>query len=168
MIKEIIERQETPRPTATKIIFDWKRTLYDPDNGTLIEGTRELLDALKEKGVPLVLIGKGNDGMLQEVERLGISNYFSALIFLEGNKSADVFEPYVDKLSPTTTLVIGDRVRSELQIGNSLNATTIWVRQGKFADEEPLNNTQQPKHTISSLTELKPFLFSNFTFSTKA
>jgi len=29
------------------IIFDWKRTLYNPDDGTLINGTKEILEMLQ-------------------------------------------------------------------------------------------------------------------------
>ncbi len=39
------------------------------------------------------------------------------------------------KGDPKKTIFIGDRVRSELEIGNKLGATTIWVKQGIFADE---------------------------------
>ena len=48
-------------------------------------------------------------------------------------------------------VVIGDRVRSELAVGKSLGATTIWVKQGKFAEEGPENDQQQPDNIVSSL-----------------
>lgn len=51
------------------IIFDWKRTLYGPDNKTLLEGTKELLLFLKKKNIPLYLIGKGDDKIRQEVKK---------------------------------------------------------------------------------------------------
>ena len=43
------------------IIFDWKRTLYNPDEMTLISGAKELLDLVKEENIPMILIGKGGE-----------------------------------------------------------------------------------------------------------
>lgn len=36
------------------IIFDWKRTLYDPDRKVLIKGAVEILDLMKSKNIPMV------------------------------------------------------------------------------------------------------------------
>lgn len=58
------------------IIFDWKRTLYDPDTGVLIEGALDFLEYLKNKNIPMVLIGKGGEDMNEEVDRLGVRYYF--------------------------------------------------------------------------------------------
>lgn len=135
------------------IIFDWKRTLYDPDNKVLIDGARELLDFLKSKDIPMVLIGKGGDDMQQEVDRLGVGGHFQKIVFAQGEKDPNTFVAYVSKEDPKKTLFIGDRVRSELEIGNKLGATTIWVRAGKFAAELPENKDQEPEYTVNSLAE---------------
>lgn len=58
------------------------------------------------------------------------------------------------KYDPKKTVFIGDRVRSELEIGNKLGATTIWVKQGKFADELPEMRAQEPRFTVTSLSNL--------------
>ena len=59
-----------------RVVFDWKRTLYDPDSGQLIDGAWELLEFLQEKKIPMILIGKGGEDMNQEVERLGVKFFF--------------------------------------------------------------------------------------------
>ncbi len=141
-----------------KVIFDWKRTLYDPDNKTLVDGTLDLLNFLKRKHIQIVLIGKGNDDMYSEVERLGIKNYFTNIMFSEGVKDLNLFTPYIHKKSPQDTLFIGDRVRSELAIGSNLGATTLWVKQGKFAAEEPESEDQTPTYTVKALSEVKQVL----------
>lgn len=134
------------------VIFDWKRTLYDPDTKSLITGALELLESIKSKGIPMVLVGKGGDDMEEEVARLGVRKYFLKTVFAEGEKDPDVFRAFISK-NPEKTVFIGDRVRSELEIGNKLGATTIWVKQGKFAIEEPENEQQKPKFTIPSLSD---------------
>lgn len=141
-----------------KIIFDWKRTLYNPDEKILIPGAIELLNFVKDKNVPMVLIGKGGEDMESELERLEMKNYFSEVFFQEGDKDIELFKKYVDVNNPKSTVIIGDRVRSELQIGNILGATTIWVRQGKFADEEPEDESQKPDFVVGGLDEVKEVL----------
>jgi FMN phosphatase YigB (HAD superfamily) len=137
------------------VIFDWKRTLYDPDNKILIPGAEELLTFLKQKNISLVLIGKGTQEMHDEVERLGLKDYFNHIFFREGAKDSHLFAQYIKKDSPKETIFIGDRVRSELAVGNNLGATTIWVKQGKFAREEPENENQIPTFTVPSLSSVK-------------
>ena len=144
------------------IIFDWKRTLYDPDSKMLIEGTLQLLKFLKQKNTELILIGKGGDDMNQEVKRLKIQEYFSEVIFQEGKKDKTIFDAFVSKKNPQSTIIIGDRVRSELEIGNLLKTITIWVRQGKFSEEKPLNEVQEPSFTVASILELLEYFQKKF------
>lgn len=142
------------------VIFDWKRTLYDPDKKVLLDGAVELLEFLKAKDIPMVLIGKGGEDMKQEVERLGVGKFFQHIVFAEGAKDLELFKAYIDQDNSKSTLFIGDRVRSELEIGNKLGATTIWVKQGKFAMEEPVNGNQKPDYIVSSLDDCKRIILS--------
>lgn len=142
------------------IIFDWKRTLYDPDTKKLIEGAVDLLEFIKARNIPMVLVGKGEEDMNDEVNRLRLREYFSEIVFAEGEKDPDVFAKYLTR-PPENTLFIGDRVRSELEIGNKLGATTIWVKQGKFATELPENRNQEPDYTVDSLAECLNVVFHN-------
>lgn len=135
------------------IIFDWKRTLYDPDQKTLIPGSLELLELINSKHISMILIGKGGEDMKNEVNRLGLKKYFKNIIFNEGTKDISIFRPYVANDKPQASLFIGDRTKSELEIGKKLGATTIWVKQGKFADELPENDSQKPDFTVGSLGE---------------
>lgn len=135
------------------VIFDWKRTLYNPDTAVLVEGAKELLEYAKSKTSKLILIGKGAQEMHDEVERLGVKEYFSDIIFQEGKKDPEIFKQFVSKENPRETIFIGDRVRSELAVGRELGATTIWVKNGKFADELPKSENQNPDYTVSNLRE---------------
>lgn len=139
-------------------IFDWKRTLYNPDTRRLIDGATELLDYLHGQVGTLILVGKGSDDMRDEVQRLGLEAYFTDIRFRTGDKDASLFAGLVDPVSPLDTTFVGDRIRSELAVGNSLGATTIWVRQGKFSDEIPEAPEQTPTHTVTSLHEVLSLL----------
>lgn len=142
------------------IIFDWKRTLYNPDTAELIEGAKELLKFAKSKTSSLILIGKGAQEMHDEVKRLGVKEYFSDIIFQEGKKDPEDFKKFISKNNPKHTIFIGDRVRSELAVGNLLGATTIWVKNGKFEDELPETENQNCDYEAANLNECLKILES--------
>ncbi len=146
----------------TNVIFDWKRTLYNPEEKNLISGSLELLNFIYQKNIPIVLIGKGGEDMYLEVDRLGVRKYFADILFKEGEKEVETFRKYVNEKLPESTLLVGDRVRSELEVGNLLGATTVWVKQGQFATEEPENENQRPNFTVSSLNEMIKLFYEIF------
>ena len=51
-------------------------------------------------------------------------------------------------------MVVGDRVRSEIEVGNRLGMITIQVKQGIFADELPETDIQKPSHIVATLYEV--------------
>jgi FMN phosphatase YigB (HAD superfamily) len=142
----------------TSCIFDWKRTLYDPDTGQLIQGARPVLELLTSHRVPCILIGKGDPEMEAKVSSFQVRQFFQQVIFSGNEKDALVFKSFVHKTIPKSTVIIGDRTRSEIEIGNRLGTTTIWVKQGKFRTEEPLSLNQKATYTVSSLSELYALL----------
>ena len=144
------------------VILDWKRTLYDPDSKKLITGAKKLLKLLKFKKVSLILIGKGGVEMHDEVKKFKIEKLFDEAIFIGAQKSVDIFKPFVLRVKPNECLFIGDRVRSELQIGKKLGAFTLWVKQGRFASENPENKFQEPDYSVNSLDQCFDLIAKTF------
>ncbi len=142
------------------IIFDWKQTLYDPESGELIVGAQDVMKYLKLRNATLYLVGKGANDMHDAVKRLKVEPYFKDILFVGTEKHPDHFLRFVDSSSPSKTLIVGDKLSSEIEIGNIIGATTIQVRQGKFKDDVPLNKNQNPDIIVSSLPELLPILDS--------
>jgi|SRR3989344_8602878 len=142
------------------IIFDWKQTLYDPDSGKLIAGAEDVLSYLQGRNVTVYLIGKGADDMYDEVIRLRVRPYFKDILFVGTEKHPHHFKKFVHKTSPAYTLIIGDKLNSEIEVGNLLGATTIQVRQGKFASDVPENQSQNPDIIVNNLPELLSILDS--------
>ena len=97
--------------------------------------------------------------MHREVDRLKVKDYFSQIIFKEGVKDPSIYQEFMTK-NPQETVFIGDRVRSELAVGNKLGAITIWLKQGKFSEEGPENESQKPTYTADTLLEVKNLLES--------
>ncbi len=144
------------------IIFDWKRTLYNPDSKKLIDGALELLRFIKKMNIPIILVGKGGMNMSNEIKRLAVDSYFEKIIFIEAEKDLNIYKPLMSR-NPKDTLFIGDRVRSELEVGNKLGAITIWIKQGKFSNEEPENEIQKPTFTVSNLSDCLRLILGQIT-----
>lgn len=136
-----------------RIIFDWKRTLYDPSTGSLLPGAGDVLQTLSERPLDLILIGKGGTDMDDALDTLGVRSYFSAVHFVPG-KSNELFGQYISRESPQSTLVVGDRAQGEIAIGKRLGASAIWLRAGQFSDELPLPDLPPPDQIIRDISEL--------------
>jgi ribonucleotide monophosphatase NagD (HAD superfamily) len=133
------------------IIFDWKRTLYDPEGSNLIDGAVEVLNYFSRHNIPMFLIGKGQKEMHDETIRLDVAKYFQDILFVESSKNPNDFFRFMKMNERYKTLIIGDRIKSEIKLGNSVDATTIWIRRGKFANEEPESEDEKPNYTVNNL-----------------
>jgi ribonucleotide monophosphatase NagD (HAD superfamily) len=92
--------------------------------------------------------------MPEEVERLGVAHHFDEIHFVRDGKSDDDIGRYIDHNHPERSVVVGDRVRSEIEVGNRLGAITIQLKQGIFADELPETDIQKPNHIVETLQEV--------------
>jgi len=137
----------------SRIIFDWKRTLYDPEAKILLPGALEVLDSLSKYDIKLIMIGKGTEGMDEALDACNVRQYFAAVHFVDA-KSDELFERYIDKTHPDRTLVVGDRAQGEIAIGKGLGAKAVWIRAGQFKDEMPLSEDLAPDETIEDIQSL--------------
>ncbi len=145
------------------VIFDWKNTLYDPESKQLLPGSLELLNLLKKEEIPLMLISKGTSEMIGEAQRLEITDYFTKVIFLSEQKKAENFKEFITDVAKDTWIV-GDRIDSEIAIGKSLGATTVWIKQGPFAKNVP-NPEEIPDFIVSNLEEAYNLFYEQLALS---
>ncbi len=139
------------------VIFDFNRTIYDPQNASLMKGATDLLDFFRDKGLVMSLLSKANQpGREEEIKNLGIETYFVDTIVTYGKKKPAHFRHLLEamKTEPSETIVIGDRVKSEIHLGNELGMRTIWLRKGKFKEEWPDQKSEEPDFVVKSLEEI--------------
>lgn len=141
-----------------RVIFDWKGTLYDKDADKLLPGAAELVEYVNEQGIQQFLIGKGSYDMHKAVRRQGIARFFTSILFKPEDKTIQDFADIISLGEHERTLVIGDRVRSEISIGNRLGAMTMQVQQGRFAHEGPLTLDQIPDIIVPDLATAQTHL----------
>jgi len=131
------------------IILDFNRTVFDPDANSLFPGALEAIKLLYHEGFVIVLVAKENDGRENLIKSLEIDQYFSEIMFVS-EKTAHLFKEIkaTFKMQANKSFVIGDRVRSEIESGNSAGFLSIWFQNGKFANELPENAMQFPNFTV--------------------
>lgn len=137
-----------------KIIFDYNRTIFNPENDALYPGAFDLLKKLS--GIhELFLISTHEAGRKDRFNELGIEKFFKSVVFTN-QKTEEVFNSFGSHTEKT--FVVGDSIRNEISIGNVLGFITICVLKGKFADEIAISKEERPNHTIKELVEIEEIL----------
>lgn len=136
---------------ANIALFDFNRTLFNPDMGVLFPGALGCLSNLRQQGTILILLTTYSPGRnLNLFNKLGIADLFDSCRIVD-QKTVASFLEILNGFENSRTFVIGDRLDEEILIGNDLNLTTIWINQPKATDT-PL--TGIPDYTINSLDEI--------------
>lgn len=137
------------------VIFDFKRTLYDPDKDKLIAGAKSLLQFFKDRNILIYLIGKGDSSLKIKAKELGIANFFEEMIFRE-NKPVSLYKNVLIKTGcqKNNCFVIGDRIKEEIKTCNLLGVRTIWFKNGKYASEKPTSKNEFPSFTVKRFSKV--------------
>lgn len=140
------------------IIFDYNRTIYNPEEGVVYPGSLELLQKYKDSGFALFLVAKGGTDRQKQIEDLNIKHFFRRII-VHTEKTKDDFIEVMNECEKKTELfVVGDRIKKEIRFGNECDMTTIWLKKGKFKDEEPELEIEKPDYVIHELNELESII----------
>jgi len=141
------------------LIFDFGRTVYDKDNKKLFRGVIVFLKYCKRNGYKLALISNDEPGRRELINDLNLGGYFDKIIVTKEKGEGDFRKCISDfGLEPKDVVVIGDRVKKEIKIGNRIGAVTAWFKHGKYAREEPKEDDEKPDHIIISLSQLYDFI----------
>lgn len=144
------------------IIFDFGRTLFNPDTGTLFPDTIETLEKLEQKGIKMgllsVAITEDTTQRLDELEDLGLIRFFQSVDIVPRNTQGKDFTNVLKGLDVdgdfSKCMVVGDNLKREIESGNKIGAYTVWTKQNLSDDWRPQNEMQIPKETISDIKEI--------------
>ena len=137
-----------------KIIFDYNRTIFDPETDNLYLGVLPLLQTLSTK-YKLFLISRNEPTRKKRLEECNIKNYFQKILFVD-KKSKRVFAEIAG--DEKKVIVIGDSISDEIKIGNQLGYFTIRLKQGKFATAIPKDKDEIAKFEITEINELEKII----------
>ncbi|MEK7059998.1 MAG: HAD family hydrolase [Patescibacteria group bacterium] len=144
------------------IIFDWGRTLFDPEIKKELPESKEILLYCKERGykicvASLVRTGTTLDERTNQIESLPLKKYIDMFEVSEDKEKGEILDKLVKKLNlpKEEILLVDDRTVKSIKYGNRNGHPTVWLQNGKFANELPNTDTGIPTYTIKSLLELK-------------
>lgn len=139
------------------ILCDWNRTLFDPELKRLYLDTRSFLNALKE--TKLVLVSRMEADSENYMQKFGLTKYFSEV--LTGPKIESVFLDIRKKYPAQNYWVVGDKVDSEIALGNECGYQTIRIKRGKFKDQISSKSSEIPDYEVNTLSEALQILLSS-------
>ena len=136
-----------------KIIFDYNRTIYNPETDSLYVGVFEVLCGLSKEH-DLYLVSAREAGRREKIKDFGIHNFFKKIFFVN-HKSADIFR--LIALEGEEVLVVGDNIYSEIHVGNKMKFNTVLLNHSN-KKMLPLKAEHNPKHTILHMSGLRDVL----------
>lgn len=122
------------------------------------------LGILKGKGIKTALITSGIfERQSKKIELLGLQSLFDLILIHDIEKDASKEEKFrfaLRKLNlqPGNIAVVGDRIYSEIKIGNKLGMTSVRMLKGRFRRVKPRNDLEEPDYEVGAVSEL-PGLF---------
>jgi FMN phosphatase YigB (HAD superfamily) len=141
------------------IIFDFNRTLFNPEAEVLFPEVTGLLEECSASGYQLCLVAKGNGERERTIDELNLKKFFGRII-VHPEKTIDIFRFVQSEYEEGDVFfVVGDRVKKEIRFGNECGMKTIWLRKGKFAIETPETEEEKPDYIINRLSELPNIIF---------
>lgn len=142
------------------IIFDWIGTLA-LNSDELFPYTQRVIKKLSESyRLSIISIaGEGVNKREEEITRSGLLDYFDHVI-VDLKKTPKQYQECMNAMetSPQETLVVDDRTVRGIKIGNEIGCQTYWIRNGKYANEIPNEDTGQPTRIINSIEDLLEIL----------
>ncbi|MBL7206746.1 MAG: HAD hydrolase-like protein [Candidatus Aenigmarchaeota archaeon] len=79
------------------IIFDFNRTIYDPETDVLTDGAIDLLEELHNSGYKMCLLSKRtHPKRREEISLLGLDRYFLDVLVIEGEKKKNILSIVLD------------------------------------------------------------------------
>lgn len=143
----------------TLAIIDFNRTIYDPEKEQLLHGAKEMLLAMKNRGVVLSLVSRKEAGRADILEHFGLKSIFDSVHFV-GSKTPELFMEIMatHKTSAENTYVVGDYLHEEIRSGNRAGAYTIWLRRGPFAHMRPESEFDVPWKVITDISEADQYI----------
>jgi len=138
------------------IIWDFMRTLYDPDHRKMMPFAKKAVKSAEIKGYTNILGSKNTKDKvgLDTVEILkasGMDKMFASIL-INDQKDEGIFQKIVDDYKPilSQSYVVSDRAATDIWLGKKFGLRTIWYRNGKFKDELA-EEGYEPEVTVVSL-----------------
>lgn len=144
------------------LVFDWNRTLFDPETGKESPGAYEVLKECVSRGLRLALAssaGKAADTTVEtrvaQIEASPLRRFFEIVKITNGDKDVMMDEIVIHfNTERKKILIVDDRMVRGIRYGNQKGIPTAWLQKGKFSTEAPTEETGIPTFILASLKDL--------------
>jgi putative hydrolase of the HAD superfamily len=164
MTSEAFRAEASLSPSLTPYLLRMSDRFLDfcSSKPGLVDGARELVDYLKQKGYRMHITSNGfHEVQYKKLAACGLRDYFDTIILSEdagANKPSQAFFAYAlqrSEASPSTTLMIGDNLQTDIL--GALNAgldALLFNRWNVETDACP----QAPTFVVNTLHEIEGVL----------
>ena len=125
----------------------------------LFPDVKKTLEELGKK-CKLILVTRGNRQRQQKkIEKLGINGEFDLIVIDDISENLSKEDRFLGAIrsfnfKEEEVVVVGDRIFSEIRIGNMLGMTTIRLLHGAYSTLKPTNGLEDPDYEIKKIPEI--------------
>lgn len=161
-IREIGTRYRIASDLVEEALFAYNRddvTPIDPFPDAI-----PTLTSLRDQNLFLALVTTGRrTRQLAKVEILGLDAFFSVdknLFVHETSPESPSKEPQfrlalqAGSLKPESIISVGDKLDSDIRVGNRVGMITVRLRHGRQKNSEPSSPSDKPDHDITQVSEV--------------
>ncbi len=120
-----------------------------------------MLDRLSDRCTLLLVTSGDPVTQSEKIRQMRIGNRFQNLVYVPlGQSKRDALEELIGEhqLEPARTLVVGDRVDSEIAAARRLGMRTVRVRGGEYGHLRPTSAEEQADWEVDSVLDLEQFM----------
>lgn len=163
IVEALVERFGPQRDNLIKVGLDAYNRADALGDIQLFPGVAEAITQLR-KHYKLILVTSGvSDRQRNKISKLGLQGCFDLILIDDIHDKLSKRERFLAaitnyNLDPQTVLVVGDRVFSEIKIGNQLGMITVQMQFGHYANIAPSKEWENPDYRIKQISELSSII----------
>lgn len=160
LVEALVERFGPNRDTLVRVGLDAYNQPDALSDIALFPDVEATLLALRPN-YRLILVTSGvAERQRNKIAKLGLDRFFDLVLIDDIHEQLSKRERFLAamtnyNLKPRDVLVVGDRVFSEIKIGNQLGMVTVQMRHGAYTDIAPSKEWEDPDYQINLISEVK-------------
>ena len=168
-IRRIGSRNNIPNDAIEEALHTYNRDDVPPIKP--FDDAVSTIETLIERGLKIALVTTGRrNRQLSKIERTGLTTFFAEgsnlFIHEEGDDQPDKQHQLEMALAsgdlvPEETLSVGDKLDSDIAVGNRIGLVTVRFRHGRQKDLEPSAPEERPDYDIHALSEILTIIPAN-------
>ena len=159
IVEALVERFGPKRDTLVRVGLDAYNSADALGEISLFPDVSRTLETLRKK-YKLILVTSGlAQRQRNKISKLGLDSCFDLILIDDIHEKLSKRERFLAamanySLTARDILVVGDRVFSEIKIGNQLGMVTVQMQHGHYADITPSKEWENPDYVIKQVSEV--------------